>query len=36
MSNDANPILEIYLIGLRNQHAVDTQSIGTIQNECRG
>ena len=25
--------MEIYLTGLRNQHAVETQAIGTIQNE---
>ena len=31
--SDANPIMEIYLTGLRNQHAVETQAIGTIQNE---
>ena len=24
---------ELYLTGLRNQHAVETQAIGTIQNE---
>ena len=30
---DANAIREIYLTGLRNQHAVETQAIGTIQNE---
>ncbi len=30
---DAKPVLEIYLTGLRNQHAVETQAIGTIQNE---
>ncbi len=26
-------VMEIYLTGLRNQHAVETQAIGTIQNE---
>ena len=26
-------VKEIYLTGLRNQHAVETQAIGTIQNE---
>ena len=26
-------LMEIYLTGLRNQHAVETQAIGTIQNE---
>ena len=31
--NDANPVMETYLTGLRNQHAVETQAIGTIQNE---
>lgn len=31
--SDANPVMEIYLTGLRNQHAVETQAIGTIQNE---
>ncbi len=30
MSSNAT---EIYLTGLRNQHAVETQAIGTIQNE---
>ncbi len=28
-----NAAMEIYLTGLRNQHAVETQVIGTIQNE---
>ena len=28
-----NAVMEIYLTGLRNQHAVETQAIGTIQNE---
>ena len=31
--SDANAIMEAYLTGLRNQHAVETQAIGTIQNE---
>ncbi len=31
--SDKNPILDAYLTGLRNQHAVETQAIGTIQNE---
>ncbi|WP_162501546.1 DUF892 family protein [Methylobacterium crusticola] len=30
---DANAALNVYLTGLRNQHAVETQVIGTIQNE---
>ena len=29
----ANAAMEVYLTGLRNQHAVETQAIGTIQNE---
>ena len=33
MDNSSNPVLEYYLTGLRNQHAVETQAIGTIQNE---
>ena len=28
-----NTVMETYLTGLRNQHAVETQAIGTIQNE---
>ena len=32
MSNE-NAVLDAYLTGLRNQHAVETQAIGTIQNE---
>lgn len=32
MSN-ANATMEVYLTGLRNQHAVETQAIGTIKNE---
>ena len=31
--NISNPTMEFYLTGLRNQHAVETQAIGTIQNE---
>ncbi len=31
--SDTNAVKEIYLTGLRNQHAVETQAIGTIQNE---
>lgn len=31
MSNQS--AMDIYLTGLRNQHAVETQAIGTIQNE---
>ena len=31
--SDTNPLLETYLTGLRNQHAVETQAIGTIQNQ---
>ncbi len=30
---DANAVMDVYLTGLRNQHAVETQAIGTIQNE---
>ena len=30
---DVNAVMEVYLTGLRNQHAVETQAIGTIQNE---
>ena len=30
---DANMVMNVYLTGLRNQHAVETQAIGTIQNE---
>ena len=32
MSESASA-LDVYLTGLRNQHAVETQAIGTIQNE---
>ena len=31
--SSANATVEVYLAGLRNQHAVETQAIGTIQNE---
>ncbi len=31
--SDSNAAMTIYLTGLRNQHAVETQAIGTIQNE---
>ncbi len=31
--NDADATMETYLTGLRNQHAVETQAIGTIQNQ---
>ena len=31
--SDSKSVMEIYLTGLRNQHAVETQAIGTIQNE---
>ena len=31
--SEASKIHEVYLTGLRNQHAVETQAIGTIQNE---
>ena len=29
----SNPAMDAYLVGLRNQHAVETQAIGTIQNQ---
>ena len=29
----SNAVMDVYLTGLRNQHAVETQAIGTIQNE---
>ena len=28
-----NAVMEVYLTGLRNQHAVETQAIGTVKNE---
>ena len=31
--SDVTAVMKIYLAGLRNQHAVETQAIGTIQNE---
>ena len=31
--SDSNAVMDIYVTGLRNQHAVETQAIGTIQNE---
>lgn len=31
--SDTHDVLEVYLTGLRNQHAVETQAIGTVQNE---
>ena len=31
--SDSNTAMTVYLTGLRNQHAVETQAIGTIQNE---
>jgi ferritin-like metal-binding protein YciE len=31
--SDSTTIMDVYLTGLRNQHAVETQAIGTIQNE---
>ena len=30
---NANTALDVYITGLRNQHAVETQAIGTLQNE---
>ena len=30
---DSKAVMDLYLTGLRNQHAVETQAIGTIQNE---
>ncbi len=29
----SNATMEVYLTGLRNQHAVETQAIGTVKNE---
>ncbi len=29
----SNVVMDVYLTGLRNQHAVETQAIGTIKNE---
>ena len=31
--SDTNAAMTVYLTGLRNQHAVETQAIGTIKNE---
>ena len=31
--SESNEVMHVYLTGLRNQHAVETQAIGTIQNE---
>ncbi len=31
--SSSNATMDIYLTGLRNQHAVETQAIGTIKNE---
>lgn len=31
--SDPKSALDVYVTGLRNQHAVETQAIGTIQNE---
>jgi len=31
--SDPNAVMEIYLTGLRNQHAVETQAIGTVKNQ---
>lgn len=31
--SDAKTPLDVYLTGLRNQHAVETQAIGTVQNQ---
>ncbi len=31
--SDTDTTMEVYLTGLRNQHAVETQAIGTVQNE---
>ena len=29
----SSAVMEVYLTGLRNQHAVETQAIGTVKNE---
>ena len=29
----SNVVMDVYLTGLRNQHAVETQAIGTVKNE---
>ena len=31
--SDSNTTMSIYLTGLRNQHAVETQAIGTVKNQ---
>ena len=31
--SDSKGAMDVYLTGLRNQHAVETQAIGTIQNQ---
>ncbi len=31
--SDSNTAMKVYLTGLRNQHAVETQAIGTVKNE---
>ncbi len=31
--SDSNPTMTFYLTGLRNQHAVETQAIGTVKNQ---
>ena len=30
---DSNKAMDVYLTGLRNQHAVETQAIGTVKNQ---
>ena len=31
--SDPKAVMDVYLTGLRNQHAVETQAIGTVKNE---
>ncbi len=31
--SDPSAVMDVYLTGLRNQHAVETQAIGTVKNE---
>jgi len=31
--SDSKTVMDVYLTGLRNQHAVETQAIGTVKNE---
>ena len=31
--SSTNAVMDVYLTGLRNQHAVETQAIGTVKNE---